>query len=275
MQQIYGTAYYIAPEVLNSNYTEKCDCWSIGVILYIMLSGKPPFPGRNDDVITEKVRIGHYSMDGKEWANISSEAKDFVRKLMEKNPDKRISAAAALQHPWIQNMDEKRFDNELNIDALSHLKEFNAEHKLQHAAITFMVSQLSTKAEQKRIQQSFKQFDTNGDGKIQIDEFIEAYYKLYPQIDRDELKKEAEINFKKADTDGSGELSYEEWCVATVCKKDLLNEKNLKTAFEMFDRDGGGSIDAQEIGEILGQGFKCSEDVWKAIVKEVDINGDG
>ena len=60
MHQMYGTAYYIAPEVLTGNYTEKCDLWSIGVILYIMLSGKPPFSGKNDDEILAKVQQGFY-----------------------------------------------------------------------------------------------------------------------------------------------------------------------------------------------------------------------
>ena len=71
MHQVYGTAYYIAPEVLKGDYTEKCDLWSIGVIVYIMLSGKPPFPGKSDEAIIERVKDGSYSLNDKEWANVT------------------------------------------------------------------------------------------------------------------------------------------------------------------------------------------------------------
>jgi calcium-dependent protein kinase len=65
MKQTFGTAYYIAPEVLTSEYNEKCDVWSIGVILYILLSGRPPFDGKDDKEIVRKVRIGHYDINSK------------------------------------------------------------------------------------------------------------------------------------------------------------------------------------------------------------------
>ena len=67
MHQMYGTAYYIAPEVLEGKYTELCDIWSIGVILYIMLSGKPPFNGKNDREILKHVRESNYSLKGDVW----------------------------------------------------------------------------------------------------------------------------------------------------------------------------------------------------------------
>ena len=66
MQLTLGTAYYIAPEVIKGNYDEKCDVWSIGVILYILLSGMPPFPGSTDEDIMEKVKKGKYSFKSKE-----------------------------------------------------------------------------------------------------------------------------------------------------------------------------------------------------------------
>jgi calcium-dependent protein kinase len=92
MNQIFGTAYYIAPEVLKGDYTEKCDLWSIGVILYILLSGKPPFDGNDDKEIVNSVRQGTYSMQGAEFKNISAEAKDLIKKMLTYDINLRITA---------------------------------------------------------------------------------------------------------------------------------------------------------------------------------------
>ena len=86
MTQTYGTAYYIAPEVLQSEYNEKCDVWSVGVILYILLSGRPPFDGSDDREIVKNVKIGNYSFSGSEWKNISREAIDFIKKMLTYDP---------------------------------------------------------------------------------------------------------------------------------------------------------------------------------------------
>lgn len=102
MNKKFGTPYYIAPEVLNRAYNEKCDVWSCGVILYILLCGYPPFNGANDKQIIDAVLKGKYTLDEPEWDEVSDEAKDLVRKLLTFDPEKRTSAADALQHPWFK-----------------------------------------------------------------------------------------------------------------------------------------------------------------------------
>lgn len=82
MHQTYGTPYYIAPEILAGEYNEKCDIWSCGVILYILLCGRPPFDGENDDEILENVAKGIYKISGPIWSKVSTEGIDLVRKML-------------------------------------------------------------------------------------------------------------------------------------------------------------------------------------------------
>lgn len=128
---MYGTAYYIAPEVLSGKYDEKCDMWSIGVILYVMLSGRPPFNGRNDREILNKVKEGRYSLDDDLWDKKSLEAKEFIKSLLETDPKKRLSATEALESPWIKKKVHTTFDAKEASSALDNLKSFNAESKLK------------------------------------------------------------------------------------------------------------------------------------------------
>lgn len=99
MKQQYGTVYYIAPEVLEGKYTEKCDIWSIGVILYILLTGSPPFGGNTEEILS-KVKTAKLKMEGSDWNNISSEAKSLVKQLLNRDYSQRLSAKQALKHPW-------------------------------------------------------------------------------------------------------------------------------------------------------------------------------
>ncbi|OEH74941.1 CAM CDPK domain-containing protein [Cyclospora cayetanensis] len=98
-----GTPFYVAPQVLQGKYTYKCDMWSAGVIMYILLCGYPPFHGENDAEILSRVKVGRYSFNEQDWRGVSNEAKDLVRKLMAFDPQQRLSAEQALNHPWIKH----------------------------------------------------------------------------------------------------------------------------------------------------------------------------
>lgn len=92
MHGVFGTAYYVAPEVLVGEYDEKCDIWSIGVLLYMLLSGNPPFNGNSDLAILEEVKRGQFQIEGGVWDDVSMTAKDLIVKMLEVNPNKRLSA---------------------------------------------------------------------------------------------------------------------------------------------------------------------------------------
>ncbi|KAL3790554.1 hypothetical protein HJC23_007703 [Cyclotella cryptica] len=104
-----GTAYYMAPEILNGSYDRSCDLWSVGVIAFVMLCGRPPFNGSNDDKVFARIMTGKYSMDTPHWHGITDDAKDFVRKLLQMDPAKRMTAGEALEHPWV-------VDNKMELD---------------------------------------------------------------------------------------------------------------------------------------------------------------
>ena len=101
MLQQCGTQYYIAPEVSKGSYDEKCDMWSIGVILYFTVSGRPPFWGDNKQEIFENLKKGSYSFDAEYWSDKSDDVKDLITRLLEKDPKKRFSASQAINHRWI------------------------------------------------------------------------------------------------------------------------------------------------------------------------------
>ena len=125
-----------------------------------------------------------------------------------------------------------------------------------------MAGHLATKAQQNELKKSFQQWDENGDGLIQKNEFVKGYRKLFPDQDPAAVDERAESIFMQADTDSSGAIDFSEWCTATINQNQLLNEKNMRAAFALFDRDGGGSIEAAEIATILGHDVNSDDRVW-------------
>ena len=101
MKTVVGTPYYIAPEVLRKKYDKSCDLWSVGVIAYILLCGYPPFNGATNDETHSCVLKGRYHFPREDWNDISREAMDFIVRLLQSDPRKRMTVEQAINHPWI------------------------------------------------------------------------------------------------------------------------------------------------------------------------------
>lgn len=270
MEERYGTPYYIAPDVLNKSYNEKCDIWSLGVILYILLVGYPPFNGSEDKKIIDAVKKGVYTLDEPEWDDVSGEAIDLVKKCLTYDPEKRVSASEALEHPWFKKFAKgEKVKKSLASKALHNLKNFRAEQKLKQATLAFIVSQCLTKEETDKMEEIFSAMDKNNDGMLSKEEISEGYEEHFGiPIDDEELDK----IFSAIDTDGSGAIDYSEFLMATMNEQQLMSKEKLKQAFKMFDKDNSGTISKEEIREALGN---LDEEVADKMISEVDDNGDG
>jgi len=275
-KKVIGSSYYIAPEVLYECYNLKCDLWSCGVILYILLSGRAPFSHKNDTIILEKIKLGKYNMDIKEFKEISDECKDLITKLLEKNPKKRLSASEALNHEWFKKLKIKSEIIENDIEKIKesfeNIKKYNPKLKLQQVVLAFLVHNIPQLKSMKDIYKVFLTYDENSDGKITKKEMTNIFEK---KLELKDYKKEIDEIFKKLDSDNNGFIEYEEFVRASINKEILVTDEILKFAFSFFDKDNSGQITVSELKDIFcyNQDKQISEDVMKKIMEDIDTDG--
>ena len=274
---VIGSSYYIAPEVLNQRYNEKCDTWSIGVILYMTLVGSAPFDGKTDEDIINRIKIGKYNKNDSRYIEHSDEVKDLVSKLLEKDISKRLPAKEALNHPWFHKYGGRRlFSNFLPEDIKPYIENlFNYKYnsKLQELVIAFLVHNLANNDETLIILKMFRHFNKKGDCKLTKTELTEALYSYKNKADVDEM---ADAVFQRLDGDNNGYIEYEEFLRACIDKKTLMTKKKLKYAFKFLDKNNSNTLDAQKIlHAFLTKPNKEFEAIFNITLKEVDKDNDG
>ncbi|CAD8200199.1 unnamed protein product [Paramecium octaurelia] len=264
-----GTPFYVAPEVLYGSYDEKCDIWSIGVILYVLLCGYPPFFAQNEAQVLAKVKKGTYQFDSQDWAKVSLQAKDLIRRMLFFNPSQRISANDALQHQWITNNKSK---GQLNNLSLKKLQDFDSKNKLKYAILQFITVQVITSQEKDELMKNFQEIDKNGDGTVSKEELLNAYIKLYKG---DQLAAQQIVDdlFPHLDANGSGKVDFSEFITASINKDRSLSKRKIEQSFKLFDLDGNGLITKTEINQLFGD--EIDDNMWKEILNECDANQDG
>ena len=273
-KQLVGSAYYIAPEVIQKKYNLKCDLWSCGVIMFVLLTKKPPFGGRNDAIIMQNIQIGKYKEQLLD--EYSPYAKELVALLLEKNIKKRINAEQALNHPWfdvfkckdiltdIQDKDTiKRF--------IENLKNYKRGSIIQETALAFLVHNYPDLDEVVNACKLFGQIDKNGKGKITLNDFIEGLNKILKK----NMEEDAKKIFENLDEYSSGYLEYEMFIRAAINKKIFLTEDTLKFTFNFFDKENTKKITSESILKIFEESIKQDENVkieLENMIKEASPN---
>jgi calcium-dependent protein kinase len=270
-----GTPYYVAPQVLAGKYDQSSDLWSLGVIMYVVLCGYPPFYGDTDADVLAKVRLGNFTFNAADWKNVSEDAKNLIRMLLKMNPKDRYTGEQALNHVWVKNKAPKATNVSLaNTNLVDNLKSFRSGNKLKKAALHVIASQLSEDAI-KNLRDTFMKLDNNGDGLLTVAELKEGLQACGLK----EIPPDLQTIMESVDSDGSGVIDYTEFLAATLDKKVYLKEDVCWQAFRIFDRDGDGKITKDELAHVLKdetvkEATGGAEELAKLLL-ELDTNGDG
>ncbi|XP_054786438.1 calcium-dependent protein kinase 1 [Prosopis cineraria] len=265
---VVGSPYYVAPEVLRKRYGPEADVWSAGVILYILLSGVPPFWAESEEGIFKEVLHGDLDFSSDPWPSISESAKDLVRKMLVRDPRRRLTAHEVLCHPWIQ-VDGVAPDKPLDSAVLTRLKQFSAMNRFKKMALIVIAESLSEE-EIAGLKEMFKMIDTDNSGQITFDELKAGLKRVGANL------KESEIYdlMQAADVDNSGTIDYAEFLAATLHRNKIEREDHLVAAFSYFDKDGSGYITLDELQQACVE-FGVEDIRLEEIIKEIDQNNDG
>ena len=268
--EVVGSAYYVAPEVLKKRYGPEADIWSCGVILYILLSGVPPFWGDTESQIFQSILKGELDFESDPWPKISPAAKDCVRRMLEMNPAKRATAEEILKNEWMRDngiASDKPMDNTI----LTRLNNFATMNRLKKEAMKIIAGNMPAD-EIAGLKNIFQAIDVDKSGTITAQELHEALTKK----DMSLKKEDIDALLGLIDVVANGTIEYEEFLAATLSQQQLNKEENMRTAFAHFDANGDGIISQEELRKALASGdVQLTDAEVETILSEVDKDGDG
>ncbi|CAI5514963.1 unnamed protein product [Closterium sp. Naga37s-1] len=269
LHTVAGSAFYMAPEVIRGSYGPEADLWSVGVVLYILLSGSPPFWGETNEGIFEEVLWGHVDQSEEPWPQISREAKQLVLSLLQQQPERRPTAAQLMEHPWVREGGVAT-DTPLAPAVITRLKRFAAMNRLKRLTLKLIASRVSD-AEAMGLREMFKAMDGDGSGTISLSELRDGVERLGDTVPKEQLRQ----MMAAADVDSSGSIDYNEFLAATMRVSRETREAHLQQAFAHFDTDNNGFITGDELRSAL-ESEAGSAGVGEAEIKRIfaDVDAD-
>jgi len=313
-----GTPSYMAPEVINRNYGEEADVWSCGVVAYQLVTGRLPFVDKvnqrpNAKEVFRAILEDPIDFRSEPWPRLSAECRDLVMKMMDRDPAKRITARAALLHPWLQQTAAEA-KQPIGGQVVARLQRFSTYGLLKRSVLRLLGDQLRESdsedgdddaaggaggtggkfvdgvvAEERELTGQFLELfdllDTSGDKLVEPEELEAGLRKVGYTISTDECKQLLE----QLDTTNDGFIDVNEFLAALVDWEALERSSTeypnwVKRAFDMLDKDGNGTIDAEEVAELVfmndddDEGRTLTAEARKAVascIQEADTDGDG
>ena len=227
-----GTPSYMSPEMIDGNVTYVSDIWSVGVIVYQMITGDLPFIGKDDNnkTLYEKIKNGNYDTEILNEKDCSEEVKDFINKALQKDIKNRLTVDEALNHPWIKKFSINNLDqNLINEDSIKLFIQFSKRPAL-HKEIFYFFAKISNETDIVDYKNVFNSFDANNKGCLSKEDLKTGLEKNKIDIDEDTL----DCIFKGLDFHNSGRISYSEFLAAMVSSKNFNKEEKIKSVFNLL-----------------------------------------
>lgn len=265
---VAGSPYYCAPEILSDSTVrtgavwKAADMWSVGVILFLLVCGFPPFNGDSQEKIFRKIKKGRFRFPRPNelgGVELSASVQDLITALLQMQPGKRLTADAALNHPWVCGATASSIP--LPTVVVDALTSFRAQCRLKKAAARVLLNRM-TEDDRQNLKAVFSRFDVNGDGQLGPEEVTRLMHSIGKE------GEEARLVLSTLDDDGDGGVSLSEFEQAAALGK-LNTEDEIKRSFDMFDLDHDGFITHAEIERVCG----LNKDTVIGMVREVDQNG--
>ena len=267
-----GSHTYMAPEVITADYNEACDLWSIGVILYILLTGILPFDNNKDKK--------QYNTLNPYYISLSDNAKDLIDKLLKYNPKERITAEDALKHPWFNTYDILNIyylDNNIILKLLTNLEKYKADNIIKTTVLAYLIHVNSNIKEYIDASKLFHSLDLDHDGKLNKNDLKIAFVKYLNLSDEQALNRVNNI-FKNLDTNKNELIENEEFIIGCINPEIFYSNNYLKFAFDFLDKNHSGSISISEIIEKFSETSQLkskSKEKLKNMFNQIDSNKDG
>lgn len=289
-----GSIAYVSPDVLaGTGYTSKCDLWSLGVIVFMLLVGYPPFHGSEKEMRTNILAANVDWSHKSRWRKVSQDAIDFVKCLLVKDPNLRYDASQALSHRWLESRTSNQTVAVLDKETLRSLRRYADASRVRRAVLQLLAQELAPE-ETKELRDLFLSMDRSGVGTISLHELKDAirgnpnegplteevhehHGSTSPKTPAARLrraKSEVISNlFEVLDANGDEQIYYSDFLAATMDARKQLRQEAVMAAFHRLDADGSGSISADDLRRVIGETFEGVN--VELLVKEADATQKG